>query len=107
MTNRTQMDTQIRKKLRTKAHSLKPVIMIGQSGLTEAVLTELNLALDHHELIKVRIRMADRETRKQTAADMCQQTEAELIQSIGQIAVLYRPNDSPENPLYAKHNEQK
>lgn len=86
------MDTQIRKKLRAKAHSLKPVIMIGQSGLTEAVLVEINLALDYHELIKIRIRASDRKAGKQIIADICLQTEAELIQSIGQIAVLYRAN---------------
>lgn len=94
------MDTQIRKKLRSKAHSLKPVIMIGQSGLTETVLAEINLALDHHELIKVRVRTADRESRKQITADICLQTEAALIQSIGQIAVLYRKNSPTDNPLY-------
>ena len=92
------MDTQIRKKLRAKAHSLKPVIMIGQNGLTETVLAEINLALDHHELIKMRVRAADRETAKQIIADACLQTEAELIQSIGQIAVLYRKNTN-SNPL--------
>ena len=94
------MDTQIRKKLRTKAHSLKPVIMIGQNGLTEAVLAEINLALNHHELIKIRVRTADREARKQMTAEICLQTEAELIQSIGQIAVLYRKDSVPANPLY-------
>jgi len=51
-----------KKKLRAQAHSLKPVIMIGQSGLTAAVLAEIELALNSHELIKVRIR-AEREDR--------------------------------------------
>jgi len=80
-----------KKKLRAQAHSLKPVIMIGQSGLTAAVLAEIELALNSHELIKVRIR-TERENRKLISEKICADTGAELIQSIGQIAVIYRLN---------------
>lgn len=80
-----------KKKLRAEAHGLKPVIMIGQSGYTPAVLAELELALNSHELIKVRIR-ADREVRKSIMEKICADTGSELIQTIGQIAVLYRLN---------------
>ncbi len=80
-----------KKKLRAQAHSLKPVIMIGQSGLTAAVLAEIELALDNHELIKVRIR-AEREDRKLISEKICIDTGATLIQNIGQIAVIYRLN---------------
>jgi RNA-binding protein len=80
-----------KKKLRAQAHSLKPVIMIGQSGLTAAVLAEIELALDNHELIKVRIR-AEREDRKLISEKICIDTGAALIQNIGQIAVIYRLN---------------
>jgi len=65
--------------------------MIGQSGLTAAVLAEIELALNSHELIKVRIR-AEREDRKLISEKICADTGAELIQSIGQIAVIYRLN---------------
>ncbi|TAN65464.1 MAG: ribosome assembly RNA-binding protein YhbY [Methylobacter sp.] len=85
------MNSADKKKLRAQAHSLKPVIMIGQSGLTAAVLAEIELALDSHELIKARIR-AEREDRKQISEKICAATGAELIQSIGQIAVIYRLN---------------
>lgn len=80
-----------KKKLRAEAHSLKPVILIGQAGYTPAVLAELELALTSHELIKVRIR-AERENRKQISEKICRDTGAELIQSIGACAVLYRLN---------------
>lgn len=65
--------------------------MIGQSGLTPAVLAELDNALNVHELVKVKIR-AERETRKQISAQLCAESKAELIQSIGQISVIYRLN---------------
>ncbi len=85
------MNSADKKNLKAEAHSLKPVIMIGQSGLTAAVLAEIELALDSHELIKVRIR-AEREDRKQISEKICTTTGAELIQSIGQIVVIYRLN---------------
>jgi RNA-binding protein len=80
-----------KKQLKSEAHGLKPVVIIGQSGLTDAVLAEIEIALDHHELIKVKIR-AEREERKLISEKICTQTDAELIQIIGQIAVIYRLN---------------
>lgn len=65
--------------------------MIGQSGLTAAVLAETELALNTHELIKIRIR-AEKEDRKLITEKICTDTGAELIQNIGQIAVIYRLN---------------
>lgn len=85
------MNSADKKKLKAQAHSLKPVIMIGQAGLTAAVLAEIELALNTHELIKIRIR-AEREDRKLISEKICANTGAELIQSIGQIAVIYRLN---------------
>lgn len=80
-----------KKKLKAQAHLLKPVVIIGQAGLTAAVINEINLALDSHELIKVKIR-AERDDRKLISAQICSDTTAELVQSIGQIAVFYRKN---------------
>lgn len=85
------MNSANKKKLRAEAHALKPVIMIGQSGLTAAVLAEIELALECHELIKVKIR-AERDERKLISEKICSNTGAELIQTIGQIAVIYRLN---------------
>jgi len=80
-----------KKKLRAEAHTLKPVVMIGQSGLTAAVLAEIEQSLDSHELIKVKIR-AERDERKLICEKICTSTGAALIQNIGQIAIIYRVN---------------
>jgi RNA-binding protein len=80
-----------KKKLRSEAHALKPVVMIGQAGLTAAVLAEIEQALNVHELIKVKIR-AERDERKLITEKIRTDTGAELIQGIGQIAVIYRLN---------------
>ena len=85
------MNSADKKKLRAEAHTLKPVVMIGQSGLKASVLAEIELALDSHELIKIKIR-AEREERKLISEKICTDTGAELIQTIGQIAVIYRLN---------------
>ncbi len=78
-----------KKKLKSQAHSLKPVITIGQHGLTEAVLNETDLTLNAHELIKVKIR-AEKEERQQICEQLCQKLNAEPIQHIGQIVIIYR-----------------
>jgi RNA-binding protein len=65
--------------------------MIGQAGLTTGVLAEIELALNSHELIKVKIR-AERDERQVLSEKICNETKAELIQSIGQIIVIYRLN---------------
>jgi RNA-binding protein len=80
-----------KKKLKAQAHPLNPVVMIGQAGLTPAVLKEIDLALDTHELIKVKIR-AEREERNVIREQICADTSAELVQSIGQVAVFFRKN---------------
>ena len=85
------MNSADKKKFRAEAHTLKPVVMIGQSGLTAGVLAELDQALNIHELIKIKIR-AERDQRKLISEKICADTSAELIQTIGQIAVIYRLN---------------
>lgn len=85
------MEAAQKKKLRAQAHSLKPVIMVGQAGLTDAVLAETEIALSTHELVKVKIR-AERDERNNISEKMCNATSATMIQSIGQIIVLYRLN---------------
>ena len=77
------------------AHALKPVVTLASKGLTETVINELEIALDHHELIKVKLR-GDREQRKQWVADIAGKTKAEVVQKIGMVACYYRRN--PEKP---------
>lgn len=83
------MNSVRKKQLKAQAHILKPVIIIGQAGLTESVLKEIEITLDTHELIKIKIR-AEREDRKLIRDQIVTDTRAELIQSIGQIIVVYR-----------------
>jgi len=80
-----------KKKLKAQAHALNPVVIVGNAGLTAGVLNEINLALDVHELIKVKIR-AERDERKVISEQISSDTKAELVQSIGQVAVFYRKN---------------
>ena len=76
--------------LRAAAHKLKPIVLIGKAGVTEAVLTELNIALDHHELIKIKVPGEDREARRAAIEAVAAQSDSQLVQVIGHIAVLYR-----------------
>ena len=86
--------------LRGRAHPLKPVVMIGQSGLTDGVVAETARALQDHELIKVRVRGSDRVARDAILADLAARTAAELVTRIGHVAVLYRRRDAePRMPL--------
>ena len=78
--------------LRSDVHHLKPVVLLGQNGLTEAVQQEIERALDDHELIKIRLSGAEREERKQLAEAICHACGAELIHSIGHIIAIYRKN---------------
>lgn len=85
-----------KKKLRVLAHHLKPVVITGQAGLTPAVLNEIDQALEHHELIKVRANAEDREARARMSAQICMELNAELVQAIGHVITLYRKtNKSP------------
>jgi RNA-binding protein len=86
-----------RKLLRSLAHPRKPIVTVGRNGLTDAVLTELEQALDHHELVKVKVSIGDRDERSQMVHAMCARTQAALVQRIGFIATLFRRN--PEKPV--------
>ncbi len=86
--------------LRAESHrlKLKPVVMIGQHGLSENVLIELEQTLAHHELIKVRVPAQDKSDKKGLNNEICEKLNADLIQSIGHIIVLFRKN--PKSQKY-------
>jgi len=81
-----------KKYLRGLGHQLKPLVMIGDAGLSESVLAEYESTLDHHELIKVRVRVGDRDARDAIIEKLCTGSSAILIQRIGNIALLFRAN---------------
>ena len=93
-----ELNSQQIRALRAEAHrlKLKPVVMIGQNGLSENVQNEIEQALSHHELIKVRLSAMDKAEKKSTIELICQQHAAVLIQSIGHIVVLFRTNPGKE-----------
>jgi RNA-binding protein len=78
--------------LRSLAHSLKPVVMVGQHGLRESVLEEIGIALDFHELIKIKVSAGDRDLRDEIIDEIINKTRAEKVQRIGNMAVLFRRN---------------
>lgn len=82
--------------LKALAHPMKPVVIVGANGVTPAVLDEVRLALEHHELIKVRVNAGDREQREALIADIVEATGCELVQRIGHIAAFFRRN--PDKP---------
>ena len=83
------------KTLRGLAHSLKPVVMVGQNGLKDTIFEEVETALGFHELIKVKI-AADRDEREEIMNEILKKSKADKVQQIGQVLVLFRRN--PENP---------
>lgn len=85
-----------RKYLRGLGHALNPVLHIGNAGLTQAVIAEAHRALHDHELIKVKFRGADRETRDAGLAELATATGSTLVHRIGHTALYYkRRNDRP------------
>ena len=89
-----------RRYLRSLAHDLNPVILLGAKGATEAVVKELDLALTHHELVKVKLSGGDKEEREAQIAFLAEGTRAENVQQIGHIVVLFRRNeDEPKLAL--------
>jgi RNA-binding protein len=78
--------------LRGQAHGLKAMLQIGAKGVSDAVVAELDNALEHHELIKVKVAAEDRDARDAMVADLTERTGAALVQRIGNVAILYRPS---------------
>ena len=91
------LDPARKKHLRTIGHQLHPVVMISERGLSEGVNMELERALEEHELIKVKLGLADPSARREMASALCEQHRAELVQAVGKVVLLYRAAKKP-NP---------
>lgn len=81
-----------KKQLRRLGHALHPIVLVGQKGLTPGVTEELRLALDHHELVKLRARAGDREARDAIFAELARTTGSDFVYRIGNIALFYKKN---------------
>lgn len=81
-----------RQAFKAKAHSLKPVIIVGANGISDALIAEAEHAITAHELIKIKIAGAERDERKAMAEQLAQRLNAEFIQLLGNIVTLYREN---------------
>lgn len=91
------MDKNTQRELKAQAHHLKPVIIIGNNGVTEPVLAEIDKALYDHELIKIRLNASDAEERQQMIEKICASQKADLIGKVGHVAIFYRESDKFED----------
>jgi putative YhbY family RNA-binding protein len=95
------LDPARRRALKARAHHLRPVVIIGDAGLTPAVLREIDRALSSHELIKVRVPGDDRAARLALIASVCAALQAAPVQNIGKILVIFRPRPADAAPKAA------
>jgi RNA-binding protein len=85
-----QLSEKQKKHLRRLAHPLRPIVMLGNAGLTDGVVGELDRALTDHELVKVSARMGDRKSRDAALDELARRTQALVVQRIGHVGVFYR-----------------
>jgi len=87
------LTTKQKQHLKGLAHDLKPVVMLGSNGLTEGVLAEIDSALTHHELIKVKVAASDRALKDAIVDAIVRETQAVKVQLIGHVLVLFRQSE--------------
>ncbi len=93
------MDKPQLKQLKALAHKLKPIVTVGQHGMKDSINDELALAIDFHQLVKIKINVGDREVRDALITELANIHQAQLVQKIGNIAVLYKRNPDKDNLL--------
>ena len=84
------LSTEKIKEYRRIGHKLKPVVIVGDAGLSEGVQQEIIRALSDHELIKIKVHSADREQKKQVISSICETHDCTLVQSIGSVALVFK-----------------
>ncbi|AZC16260.1 MULTISPECIES: YhbY family RNA-binding protein [Pseudomonas] len=92
-----------KKQFKSIGHHLKPVLTVADNGLTEGVLAELERALSDHELIKIKLNILERESRQEAITELCKAGKADLVQSIGKMALIYRKNAKVNKQLSNVH----
>jgi len=85
--------------LRGVAHTMNPIVMIGGKGLTDAVMNEIELALEQHELIKIKLPSSDKAEKVALLAQITGKSLSEPVQLIGRVGVIYRAGDEPKITL--------
>ncbi|MDO5768520.1 MAG: YhbY family RNA-binding protein [Psychrobacter sp.] len=102
-----QLDNATVKRLKGIGHELKPVVMIGNNGVTPAIIEEINRALDDHELIKVKLPAGSKDERDSIGTQLAEATKATLVHSIGRMALLLRhnPHANPKLSNLARYAE--
>lgn len=95
-----------KKQYKSIGHHLKPVLIVSENGLTEGVQAELERALSDHELIKVQLRITDRDDRRALMEELCKIGGCELVQAIGKMALIYRKNPKVNKQLSNVHRFQ-
>ncbi|MFV2056130.1 MAG: YhbY family RNA-binding protein [Thiohalomonadales bacterium] len=86
------------KHLKKLAHHRKPVVTIGNAGLTSAVFDELDRSLDYHELLKIKISAPDKIARETITLSLCKRLKADLVVAIGHVVAIYRPTNKKDHP---------
>jgi len=96
-----------RSELRAEAHKLSPVVIIGDKGLTDEVIAEVDRSLKAHELIKVRAMTDERDARDVWLETLCERLQAHPVQQIGKVFVIYRENPEKKKPAEAAKPRRK
>ncbi len=92
---KTMLNNKQKSFLKSQAHHLKPIITVGNAGMTESLLKETRKALEHHELLKIKLPATNKENKSGMAQEFCEQCSAELVQLIGRVIVIYRQSKEP------------
>ena len=93
------LNSRQKKILRAKAHDLKPIVLVGKSGVTEGCIQSANEALESHELIKVKF-LEHKDNKKKLSEEIYKKTSSEIIGSIGHTIMLFRQNSDKEKQKY-------
>ena len=84
------LTSDMKRVLKSRAHALKPIVLLGHQGLTPAVLSEIDIALNHHELIKIKLPQVERDARLLLVQEILSVTHSDLVQSMGRIVTIYK-----------------